>query len=358
MINDPRRLPHNELHRRQVHDLIIHQGSFLTDAVSTLERGRAKVALIVNSKGSLIGTITDGDIRRALIRGQVLTDPALTAANQNFFWLHEDATDREFLSLMSEKGLQQIPVLDSRKRPQALVVLEDILRRDFLPNTALLMAGGQGKRLHPVTRDTPKPMLRIGGRPMLEFVLEQCVHSGFHKFLISVGHLKEQIMDYFQDGSQFGVSIDYLVEEEPLGTVGSIALIRERLNDPLLIMNGDILSKVDISELMHFHNSRHLDATLCIKEHQYQLPFGEVTIQDDRLSGLVEKPIYSHYVSAGVCVLSESVVNSKNVPKALDLPELLLSLIGEGGVGVFPVYEAWTDIGSPRALREAQMEWG
>lgn len=193
---------------------------------------------------------------------------------------------------------------------------------------------------------------------MLELVLEQCVYAGFHKFLISVGYLKDQIIEYFQDGSQFGVSIDYLVEEVPLGTVGSIALIRDKLDSALLVMNGDILSKINIRELMLYHDSKNLDATLCIREHQYQLPFGEVTVEDDHLAALVEKPIYSHYVSAGVCVLSESVVNSKRTPEPLDLPDLLNSLMIDRQVGVFPVYESWSDVGSPMALRKAQADWG
>jgi NDP-sugar pyrophosphorylase family protein len=219
------------------------------------------------------------------------------------------------------------------------------------------MAGGEGKRMHTLTKNCPKPMLKVGGKPMLEIILEQCVDSGFRKFFISVYHLKEQIMKYFGNGERWGVEIHYLNEEKPLGTAGSLGLLPEP-EQPILVMNGDVLSRVDYAKLIQFHEENSSSATICLREHQTEIPFGVVKVRGGSIESLEEKPLLTHNINAGIYVLNPELISLLNPDQVCDMPELIeLGLERKLHMNAFPLHEYWADVGKPSKYEQVNIEW-
>jgi NDP-sugar pyrophosphorylase family protein len=260
---------------------------------------------------------------------------------------------------MRREVLHQIPVLDSEGRVLRLHLLEDLLSARPVENWAVLMAGGLGTRLLPFTEKSPKPMLRVAGRPMLEIVLARCLEAGVQRVFISVNHLKEQIIDYFGDGSRWGTSIEYLIEDKPLGTAGALALLPPALSSPILVVNGDVLTRVDFGHLLRFHAEHRASATICVRAHDIQVPYGVVETDGMILRAIREKPIFTHYINAGIYVLNPEVVSLVSPGERKDMPALLTEVCGRGrDVAVCPIHEYWLDTGHPEALAQANGDWG
>ncbi len=330
----------------------------LREVIAVIDRGAAQLALVIDSDQRLLGTVTDGDIRRGLLRGLTLDAPVENVMQRRFRYLSWTASESDALELMREKGLHQIPVLDAQGRIIRLFLLEELLRPQKRHNTVVLMAGGKGERLRPLTADCPKPMLPVGGRPMLEIILQQCVDAGFSRFFLSVNYLKQQIIEHFGDGSRWGVSVQYLEEETPLGTAGALSLLPKIPAHPLLVMNGDVLTRIDFRQLMNFHQEHGAEATMCVREHVTQIPYGVVQIDGDSVVGLQEKPALSHYVNAGIYVLNPSLLCLLQPGFACDMPALLeRGRVNGALIGAFPIHEYWLDIGHPETLRRAHGEW-
>ena len=328
-------------------------------ALLTIDQGSAQIALIVEENGCLVGTVTDGDIRRGLLNGTSLDQPVKLVMNYKFRAIHRNDDRGAALRMMSNQSLLQIPVLDELGRPVELLLLQDLLRPQTLPNAVVLMAGGKGNRLRPHTEYCPKPMLHVGGKPMLEILLEQCIASGFRQFYLSVNYLKEQIIDYFQDGRPWGVCIDYLVEDEPLGTAGSLQLLPSSVQEPFLVMNGDVLTRLDPSKLLRFHFEHKAAGTLCVREHTTTVPFGVVQTNGAELAGFEEKPSYHQLVNAGMYVVDPLLLPLLQPQQANDMPTLLQRAQQAGyRVAVCPIHEYWIDVGRPESLEEADATWG
>jgi NDP-sugar pyrophosphorylase family protein len=259
---------------------------------------------------------------------------------------------------MRREVLRQIPVLDDEGRVVQLLLLQELLSPPQLSNAVVIMAGGKGTRLRPHTEHCPKPMLPVGDQPMLEILLEQCIASGFRQFYLSVNYLKEQIIDHFADGSRWGVSIEYLVENEPLGTAGSLQLLPDALKAPFLVLNGDVLTRLNPSQLLRFHNEHQAQATLCVREHELTVPFGVVQTNGVELAGFAEKPTYRHLVNAGVYVIDPQLLPLLPPHQATDMPSLLQAAQQAGHrVAVCPIHEYWIDVGRPETLEEAHATW-
>ena len=271
----------------------------IRDAIRCLDEVALQIAIIVDSKGSMLGTVTDGDIRRALLRGESLDISVDQIMCRDFHALPANTTDEEALKIMRNETLQQIPALDDQGNVVRLFLLEELVKPIECTNPVVIMAGGEGKRLHPLTQDCPKPMLRVGGKPFLEIIFEQCINAGFKKFYLSVNYLKSHIQDYFGDGSGWGITIDYVEEDRPLGTGGALSLLPETPVEPFLLINGDVLTRVDYKGLLRFHNEQMAAATVCVREHTTKIPYGVVHTDDVNVLGLEEKPVLSHYVNAG-----------------------------------------------------------
>lgn len=328
------------------------------DALLILDKYPEKIALIVDNEKRLLGTITDGDIRRSLLHGETLDSPVERLMNIKFRHVPSGEDHTALLDTFSRELLRQIPVLDDSGRLVKLLLLNDGLLRDPLSNAVVIMAGGKGTRLMPYTENCPKPMIALDGKPMLEILLEQCIRSGFSNFYFSVNYLKEHIIDYFQDGQRWGVSIDYLVEEKPLGTAGSLQLLPGSLKEPFLVINGDVLTRLNLKYLLGFHNENNAAVTMCVRENIFTSPFGVVQTNGIELAGFQEKPSYRHLVNAGLYVVNPQVLPILPTQQYCDIPTLLANVqMGGFRVVVYPIHEYWIDVGRPESLHQANKDW-
>jgi dTDP-glucose pyrophosphorylase len=323
-----------------------------------IDRGRLGIALVVDADGRLLGTVTDGDLRRAILRGVALDAAIDRVMNRDFTAVGRDATVSSVLELMRVRSIRQIPVLDAGGCMIALYFLPDLVEPSTRPNWAVIMAGGEGRRLRPLTEETPKPMLPVGERPLLENTVALLVSHGFRHLFISIHHLGDQIQTHFGDGEKFGCHIAYLRERKPLGTAGALSLLPERPRDPLLVVNGDLLTDVNLSALMDYHVETGCAATQCVREYVFQIPFGVVRCEEGQVIGVEEKPLQRLLINAGIYVLSPALLKLVPVDHEISMPDLLAQARREGyRVAAFPIRERWIDIGRPEDYYWAHQNW-
>jgi len=326
-------------------------------ALKAINSGGSQIALIIDKNKKLIGVLTDGDIRRSLLQGLSLNDSIENLYNKNFFKISEAHNRSTAKNIMLLNGLNALPVVDDDGVPIDIVVLSEFGGSDKLDNPVVIMAGGKGSRLRPYTERCPKPMLPLHGKkPILQAIIEQVRSNGFRNIFLSVNYLKEQIMDYFGDGKEFGVNIQYLIENEPLGTAGSLSLISFKEDLPVIVMNGDVITNFNLNDLLKFHVENFSDATLAVSEYETKIPFGIVKSNGSELISFEEKPIISHLINAGLYVLNKKIIEQlilKN--QRSDMPEILLQAKERNfKVSICPIFEYWIDIGRPETLKKAQ----
>ena len=329
-------------------------------AIGVVDRSGLRIAIVVDEERRLLGTLTDGDVRRALLHRLPLDTPVSKVMctkpqSAGFGWSRE-----QVLAVMKNLQLLQLPVLDGDGRVVGLETLHGQLDKRLIDNAVFLMAGGFGTRLHPLTQDCPKPLLRVGDKPILELILESLISAGFHRFFMSTHYLPEMVREHFGDGKRWGVSIRYTHEETPLGTGGALGLLpHDEINEPLLMMNGDLLTTLNYRDLLNFHNEKRNIATMCVREYEYQVPYGVVQSEGHLIRSMVEKPVQKYFVNAGVYVLSPELIKSVSPGAYVDMPTLLERAIAAGSdVAMFPVHEYWLDIGRLEDFKRAQLEFG
>jgi dTDP-glucose pyrophosphorylase len=329
----------------------------IKDALGVIDREALRVALVVDNNVILKGIVTDGDVRRGILSGLSVNESVSKVMNTSPVVANKSATKDELIELMNKLDLLSIPIVDNGKII-GLQTLHDTLVRDKKDNPVFIMAGGFGTRLRPLTDNCPKPMLKIGNKPILEILLQQFIEHGFHKFFISTHYLPDVITDYFGDGSRFGVDIQYVYEETPLGTGGALGLLPDdALSLPLIMINGDILTKVDFDKLLHFHEGHDVVSTMCVREYEYQVPFGVIESDGLYIEGMIEKPLHRFFVNAGVYVVDPKVCASLVEASYIDMPSLLERHISNGDkVLQFPIHEYWLDIGRMDDFKRAQMD--
>lgn len=341
-----------------IQPLTLGSGASILDAVKVLDAGGKQVALIVNDQGRLIGTVTDGDIRRGLLRGTALTESVGEVMCLNPITALLGERPETVRQIMRSKGIRQMPVLDGAGRPSGLAVLNDDEITDVGDTLIVLMAGGMGTRLRPLTENVPKPMLPVGDKPLLEVIIRNFTDQGFRRFSISVNYRREVIESYFGDGSEFGCEIDYLVETNRLGTAGALGLMDSRPEQPFLVMNGDLLTSANFATMLEHHRAHDALATVGAREYSFEVPFGVIEFEDSRLLQIVEKPVHRHLVNAGIYVLSPQVLGMFERGQRLDMPDLLARVVADGGgASVFPLREYWLDIGVHSDLERARLEF-
>tara|TARA_Y100001968_G_C19453706_1_gene770625 strand:- start:10625 stop:11680 length:1056 start_codon:yes stop_codon:yes gene_type:complete len=343
----------------QFRKLFLRKSSSAIEALKVIDEGACQISLVVDDEEHLVGTLTDGDIRRGLLMGKSLDSSVVEFMKSNHNFININQSKDVAFKIMRRLRINQIPVLDDKGK-----VVDLILRSDFLvdslalPNVVVVMAGGKGTRLRPYTENCPKPMLQVGDKPMLEILLQQAISSGFTKFYFSVNYLKEQIIDYFDDGGSWGVDIKYLIEEKPLGTAGSLQYLPSGLTDPFLVINGDVLTNFSYSKLIQFHHEHQSVATICVREHEVKLPFGVVQTSNFELESFKEKPTYRDLVNAGVYVIDPILLPLLSPNEFIDMPTLLINAKNQGNrVSVCPIHEYWLDVGRPETLKEAHVKW-
>jgi len=338
--------------------VILRPDDTLEKAIQLLNSELLKIVLVADDQGRLLGTVVDGDVRRALSQHyEIDTHLADIMFKEPTTASVED--DRELiLAMMKNKYILAVPILDADKKIIGLETLQYLLEVSKFDNPVFLMAGGFGKRLRPLTNDTPKPLLKVGTKPILETILEQFVEVGFHNFFISTHYKAEMLRNYFGDGSQWGVNIRYVHEEEPLGTAGALGLLPDSLPElPVFIMNGDLLTKVNFERLLNFHNEQGGIATMCAREYNFQVPYGVIQAEEHKIMSIVEKPIHNFFVNAGIYILSPSLVRSVESNRYLDMPNLLEKEIEQGAqVNMYPIHEYWLDVGQREEYERANKE--
>tara|TARA_B100000700_G_C15062696_1_gene866945 strand:- start:2643 stop:3698 length:1056 start_codon:yes stop_codon:yes gene_type:complete len=341
-----------------VHKVCITPNSSIREALEIMNTQALRIVLVVDHDMHLKGVVTDGDIRRALLNNLGLDITVEEVMNTSPITAKQGTPKQELVAVMEEKGILSIPVVNQGKLV-GLESLQHILSRPKYDNPVFLMAGGFGTRLRPLTDDCPKPMLQIGSKPILETVLQSFVKAGFRNFYISTHYMPEQIENHFGDGSKWGVSIQYVYEDSPLGTGGALGLLPKDLPDdlPLIMMNGDVLTKVDFARLLEFHCDNQADATMCVREYEYQIPYGVINGEGNRIVDMEEKPIQRFFVNAGIYVVSPAVVKSVPYNHRIDMPTILEQQIAiNKQVLMFPIHEYWLDIGRMDDFNRAQID--
>ncbi len=342
---------------RRATRLVLSPAATIRQALEVIDKGVMQIALVVENE-QLLGTVTDGDIRRAFLAGRQLDDPIAGIYNENPVKAPVNMSREDLLQLALARSVKQIPVVDALGTLLGIECVDDYLRVTEKPNLVVLMAGGLGTRLRPLTENLPKPMLAVGPKPILETIIESFARCGFRRFLISVNYRAEQICDYFQQGERLGVQISYLRESRRLGTAGALSLIEEKLEHPFLVMNGDLLTGLNFEHLLNYHLLTGADATMCVRDYELQVPFGVVQVQGAVIRGIEEKPVHHFYVNAGIYVLQPWVRDLVPADTFYDMPQLYQRLVDEGRkVCSFPVKEYWMDIGRPSEFERASSEY-
>jgi len=329
----------------------------LIECMRNMDITGAGIALAIDREFRLIGTISDGDLRKALVKGCPLDSSIANHINRNCFHVLPDVSRAEVLDIMQARRFEQVPIVDEQGKLIGLHLLHDILGNVIRPNLAVIMAGGKGMRLRPVTEKIPKPMIRVAGRPLLERIILHLVSCGICRIFISVNHLAQVIEDHFEDGSKYGIKIDYLHEIDPLGSGGAISLLPEIPQHALLVMNGDLIVDTNFSEMIEFHSKNNFYATMGVYSYFHQVPYGCVELQDNRLIGLEEKPVLERRINAGIYVLSPQAVSAIPLNTYFHITTLFEDAIKNNLIcGTFLVEREWIDIGSPQQLWHARGE--
>ena len=330
----------------------------IVKAIEILDSGAIGIAVVVDESRKLLGTITDGDIRRAVLRNVNLKDACSTIMNSQPTFVHANVSREKILDVMRERFLRQIIVVDDEHRIVRVETVLELIGSESHKNPVVLMAGGEGKRLYPLTKDCPKPLLKVGSKPILHTIVDNFVSQGFKHFYISVNYKAEMIESYFGSGADFGAEIRYLRETRHLGTAGSIGLLPETPKTPFIVMNGDLLTKVNFQHLLDFHASHGAEATVCVRQHDIQVPYGVVSADKERILRIDEKPIHSFFVNGGIYVFNPSVFDLFNSDTHTDMTDVLSKLISMNRhVAAFPLREYWLDIGQVDDFERAQQEF-
>ncbi|CAE6880908.1 MULTISPECIES: nucleotidyltransferase family protein [Vibrio] len=339
-------------------NVLLEPSATILEALEIINKEALRVALVIDKEQHLVGVVTDGDIRRGLLNNLSLNDAIALVMNTNPTVAEVGAERETLIDLMESKGVLSIPLLKDGK-VVGLETLHGALSKNKYQNPVFIMAGGFGTRLRPLTDTCPKPMLKVGDKPILETVVKSFIKAGFSNFYISTHYMPEQIHQHFGDGSNLGVNISYVHEDSPLGTGGALGLLPEDMprDLPLIMINGDVLTKVDFQRLLNFHIENDADATMCVREYDYQIPYGVINGEGNQITSMVEKPVQRFFVNAGIYVVSPRVIQSVEKNQNIDMPTLLEQHMKERQkVLMFPIHEYWLDIGRMDDFKRAQVD--
>ena len=311
--------------------------------------------MVVDETQKLLGTVSDGDIRRGLLQNYKLEDPISSIANLKPLAVPETVSRELVLEIMQSNRIRQIPIIDSLNRVVGLHLWDHLSSPLIKSNLMIIMAGGKGTRLMPHTEMCPKPMLKVGDKPMIEHIIEKAKSEGFKKFIISVNYLGHIVEDYFGSGKDFGIQIEYLRESEPLGTAGALSLLNPTPTDPFIVSNGDVMTDIQYGKFLDFHSFQQADATMAVSLHEWQNPFGVVQVNGLEITGFEEKPITKNHISAGVYALSPESLKKLSKNEYCDMPTLFTRLRKSGrSIVAYPLHEQWLDVGKPDDYEKAK----
>ena len=339
-------------------DVIVSPETPLGDAIARIDASGLQVALVLAQDGCLLGILTDGNIRRAILAGRSLQVPVSEVMNPQPTVVLASTPRDEKLALMRRMTLHHLPLVGDAGQVVGLTTLDELIGATERPNWVVLMAGGRGTRLQPLTDECPKPLLAVGGRPILETILESFAEQGFKRIFLSVNFKAEMIRSYFGAGERWGVQVEYLQENIRLGTAGALSLLPEKPSAPIVVMNGDLLTRTNFDNLLQVHNTQGAAATMAVREYDFQVPYGVVRLDGVRIEAIEEKPVQNFFVNAGIYALSPEALDHLPAETFFDMPTLFERLIAAGKTtAAYPLREYWLDIGRLEEFERAQVDF-
>jgi dTDP-glucose pyrophosphorylase len=344
----------NTLTEERWRQAILPVHSTINQVIRNLDQVAIKIVLVVNELGELEGTISDGDVRRGLLRGLDLASLITSVIHRNPMVVPPEMGREMVMQLMVANKIQQIPVVNEERHVVGLHLWDEITAPVVRPNLMVIMAGGMGTRLRPHTENCPKPLLPLAGKPMLEHIIERAKLEGFSNFVLAIHYLGHMIENYFGNGERLGVSIDYLREQSPLGTAGAMGLLSPRPQAPFVVTNGDVITDIRYGELLDFHVLHNAAATMAVRVHEWQHPYGVVQTQGVDIVGFEEKPVSRSHINAGVYALAPAALSVLSAEAYCDMPTLFARLQEKAERTVaYPIHEPWLDVGRPDDLQSA-----
>lgn len=340
-----------------VGNIVLNKEDTILKALELLDLYALRIVLIVDDSNHLLGSVTDGDIRRGLLKGQNLHAPVESIMHTSPYSIEADTlTNRQIFEIMREKSFLAVPILRNGELVN-IITLDDLIRKKRKENPVFIMAGGFGTRLRPLTDKCPKPMLPVGGKPLLETIILSLKAQGFYKFYISTHYLPESIQNHFGNGEKFDIQIQYVHESEPLGTGGALSLLpKTEINLPFIVINGDVLTNMNFGNLVDFHEKNESVATMCVREFQYQIPYGVVNSNNNLIESMTEKPSYYFDINTGIYVISPELLDQVEA-KFIGMPTILEQQISkQQEVSTYPLHEYWLDIGRIEDYNRAQKD--
>lgn len=346
-------------HQARLEAVAIAPGASIAEAVERLERAGTGALLVCDPERRLLGVLTDGDVRRAILAGVGFDRPCLEIAKREPVVAPAGATPAEALELMDhgrEFVINHLPLVTADGIATGLLLRSDLVVQEQLPLSAVIMAGGFGRRLLPLTEHVPKPMLPVGGRPLLERTIGTLKSAGIGRVAIATHHLAERITGHFGDGHDFGVELSYVAEDSPLGTAGALRLLGEVL-EPVLVINGDILTGISYGDMLRFHREHRADLTVAVRRCDVEIPYGVLQADGAYIRGVTEKPRSSYLINAGIYLLEPAVHRLIPDGRRFDMTDLIQRVLEEGKrVAGFPIVEYWLDIGQRSDYEQAQRD--
>ena len=339
-------------------NVVLQENSTVKEALKIIDSGAMKIALVIDKDKRLLGTLSDGDIRRGFLNNLGLEDSIESIIFKNPTVCNIDDTKEKILEVALDKKVYQMPIVDNDGVLLGIEEVDELIKPRKKKNVVVLMVGGLGTRLRPLTNDTPKPLLKVGKKPIVETIIESFSKYGFKDFILSINYKSEMFEEYFGDGGKLGVNIEYIHEDKRLGTAGALSLMRDKLDSDFFVMNGDLLTNINFEHLLKYHQESDAKATMCVREYDFQVPYGVVEIEDGKIKTIEEKPVHKFFVSAGVYMLSPDTL--KHIPEDTfyDMPTLFEKLIDMGDNTVsFPLREYWLDIGRIEEYEKANSEY-
>lgn len=342
---------------KNLEKLKIFSDSTIKQALKIISDGAIHIAIVVDKKDKFIGTLSDGDIRRGFLKGLNLKSPIKSLVSKKPIFAHKKDTKEKLLKIALSKKIYQIPVVGDSGKVIGIHVLDELIRYKDKSNKVVIMAGGKGMRLRPLTKNTPKPMLKVGDKPILQTLIEKFRENGYKNFVICVNYKSNVIKDFFSDGDKFGVKIEYIQEKSRMGTAGALSLFKKKPTEPFFVINGDLLTNLDFEKLLNFHYDQNSEATMCVREYNIESPYGEVKLDNEKIKSIEEKPKHKYYVNAGVYVLEPKCISL--IPKKyFDMPSLFKIMIKKNkNIVSFPLGEYWLDIGKFNDYKKANIDF-
>jgi len=343
---------------KKIEDITVKESISILEVMKIIDESSKQIAIVIDENNKLLGTISDGDIRRALLKNIPLTESVKEIYFKTPTVASINDSREEIINICKVKKIHQIPIVDSKGNLVGLEILDELISKEKKLNKVVLMVGGLGTRLQPLTDDIPKPMLEVGNKPILQTIVEKFAEYGYLNIVMCINYKSHVIKDYFGNGAEFGVNIEYVSEKDRMGTAGALSLLKDKPQEPFFVMNGDLLTNANFEHLHNFHISNNSIGTMCVRDYDFQVPFGVVSIKDTKILSIDEKPMHKFFVNAGIYMFDPEILDYIPKNEFYDMPTLFKKLIDKNKKVIsFPLREYWLDVGRIEEYEKANLEY-